>query len=280
MGRTRWLHWLLRWLSRRKRKPGNAASEAIEIEPNTGGERPAEAIRQAPAVDDSMPTPTQQPMLVSPVASGGGNGDVPSDALGDAPDADNPAVYGCKVCNHPDVEVIDTKQDKGQTGRSIAREYKLSEASVRRHKRHRHLRKTMSEIWRRADAEAPPEGTDPLLWELGQLRKVAQDALAHAAKTRNLMATASLLRAANGLLELVAKGEKTKAEELKAQQATATLQDEQAVREEFDRWLDALRERMLAAQAAAPKCPRCGQALPYGVHVEEEEPKPAGPGVH
>ncbi len=280
MGRTRWLHWLLRWLAWRKREPGNAVSEAIETEPNTGGERPVEAIRQAPAVDDPMPPPAQQPMLVSPVASGGGNGDVPSDALGDAPDADTPAVHGCNVCNHPDVDVIEAKQDRGQSGRSIAREYKLSEASVRRHRRHRHLRKAMSEIWRRADAETPPEGPDLLLWELGQLRKVAQGALAHAARTRNLVATASLLRAANGLLEPLSKIEKAKAEEIKAQQATAALQDEQALEAEFNQHLDRLAERLRQAQAAAPKCPRCGQALPHGVQVEEEEPKLDGPGVH
>ena len=67
------------------------------------------------------------------------------------------------------------------------------------------MRKSLSETWRRVDAETQPEGTDPLLWEIGQLRKVAQDALAHAARTRNLSATASLLRAANGLLDLLAR---------------------------------------------------------------------------
>jgi hypothetical protein len=156
------------------------------------------------------------------------------------------------VCNHPDVEVIDTKQDKGQSGRSIAREYKLSEASVRRHKRHRHLRTAVSEIWRRADAETPPEGADPVLWELGQLRKVAQDALAHAARTRNLGATASLLRAANGLLDLLARIEKAKEEEIKAQPAMAALQDEWALEDEFNRKLDDLRENMQRAQPDAP----------------------------
>jgi hypothetical protein len=70
------------------------------------------------------------------------------------------------------------------------------------------MKKAVSEIWRRADAEMPPEGADPLLWELGQLRKVAQDALAQAARTHNLSATASLLRAANGLLDLLARIEK------------------------------------------------------------------------
>ncbi len=124
----------------------------------------------------------------------------------------------------------------------------------------------------------PPEGTDPLLWELGQLRKVAQGALARAARTHNLSATASLLRAANGLLDLLARIEKAKAEELKAQQAVAALPSAQ-VREEIHRELNALRDRINAAEAMAPKCPRCGQALPHGVQVEEE-PKPAGPGVH
>jgi hypothetical protein len=56
----------------------------------------------------------------------------------------------------------------------------------------------------------PPENADPLLRELGQLRKIAQAALAHAARTRNPLATASLLRAANGLLDLLARIEKAK----------------------------------------------------------------------
>jgi DNA repair exonuclease SbcCD ATPase subunit len=142
------------------------------------------------------------------------------------------------------------------------------------------MKKEVSEIWRRADAEMPPEGADPLLWELGQLRKVAQDALAHAARRRNLSATVSLLRPANGLLDLLSKIEESKTEELKAQQATEALQDERAMEDEFNRKLDELAERMRQAEAAAPKCPRCGQALPHGVQVEEEEPKPAGPGVH
>jgi len=43
-----------------------------------------------------------------------------------------------------------------------------------------------------------PPGTDPLISELLQLRKRAQGALAYAAKTRNLVATASLLRSATG----------------------------------------------------------------------------------
>jgi hypothetical protein len=125
-----------------------------------------------------------------------------------------------------------------------------------------------------------PDGADPLLWELSLLRKVAQGALAYAAKTRNLVATASLPRSANGLLETVAKIEKAKGEELKAQQATANALPPAAVQEELDRWLDNLAERMRQAEAAAPKCPRCGQALPHGVQVEEEDPKPNGPGVH
>ena len=124
-----------------------------------------------------------------------------------------------------------------------------------------------------------PEAADPLLWELSQLRKTAQWALAHAAKTHNLSATASLLRAANGLLKLLARIEKAKGEELKAQQATEALPSAQ-VREELERKLDELAERIRQAEAAAPKCPRCGQAIQHGVQVEQEEPKSAGPGVH
>ena len=106
------------------------------------------------------------------------------------------------------------------------------------------MRMALSESWRRADAETPPEGTDPLFWELGQLRKVAQDALAHAAKTHNLSNTASLLRVANGLLDMLARIEKAKAEELKVQQATAALQDERALEDEFNQHLDRLARAM------------------------------------
>jgi hypothetical protein len=148
---------------------------------------------------------------------------------------------------------------------------------VRRHDRHRHAKKALSESWRRSDAETPPEGTDPLLWELGQLRKTAQGALAYSTQTRNLVATASLLRSANGLLETVAKIEKAKAEEQKAAQATASLQDEQALEAEFNQHLDRLAERMRQSEAAAPRCPQCGRAAETPVR---EEPKPVGPGVH
>ena len=68
-------------------------------------------------------------------------------------------------------------------------------------------------------------------------------ALVTAQRTRNLVATASLLRSANGLLETVAKIEKTKAEELKAQQATDALSPA-AVRESLDRKLVAHAERL------------------------------------
>ena len=51
------------------------------------------------------------------------------------------------------------------------------------------MRRALSESWRRVDAETQPEGVDQLLWELGQPRKVAQDALARAARTHNLSAT-------------------------------------------------------------------------------------------
>jgi phage FluMu protein Com len=105
----------------------------------------------------------------------------------------------------------------------------------------------ISENGRSTGTDAPPEGTDPLLWELGQLRKVAQGALATAASTRNLSATEALPSA--------------------------------QVREELERKLNELAERIRQAEAAAPKCPRCGQALPHGMQVEEEEPKPDGPGV-
>src|SRR5262249_60213172 len=71
----------------------------------------------------------------------------------------------------------------------------------------------LADAWRISNAKPAPEGTDPLLWELGQLRKVAQGSLSYAVKTRNLPATASLLRAANGLLDLLARIEKAKAEE-------------------------------------------------------------------
>ena len=122
----------------------------------------------------------------------------------------------------------------------------------------------ISENGRNTGTDASPEGADPLLWELAQLRKVAQGALATAARTQNLPATASLLRAANGLLDLLARIEKAKAEELKAQQATAALQDERLLEDEFNQHLDRLAERLRESQA-----------------MQQPQPdKPAGPGVH
>ncbi len=74
-------------------------------------------------------------------------------------------------------------------------------------------------------------------------------ASSHAAKTRNLVATASLLRSANGLLETVSKIEDKRAESLKAQQATTMLQDERALEAEFNQHLDRLAERLRESQA-------------------------------
>ncbi len=189
----------------------------------------------------------------------------------------------CTTCLRADVEIIHAKRRKGQTLRAISFEHGVPMTSLVRHFRHSGIvsnsdnnteEAPIPENWRCPAADAPPEGADPLLWELGQLRKTAQGALAYAARTRNLQATASLLRSANGLLDLLARIEKAKAEEIKAQQATSALQDERALEAEFNQHLDRLAERLRQAQAAAPKCPRCGQALPYGVQVEEEEPKP------
>ncbi len=197
----------------------------------------------------------------------------------------------CLTCPRPDVEIIHAKRRKGQTLRSISSEHGIPLSSLFRHFKHigssddddsNTEQVPISENWRNGGTggtDGPPEGADALLWELGQLRKVAQRTLARAEKTRNLRATASLLRAANGLLGLFARIEKAKAEGLKTQQAVAALPP-QAVREELNRKLDALAERLRQAQAAAPKCLRCGQALSHGVQVEGEEPKPAGPGGH
>ena len=78
------------------------------------------------------------------------------------------------------------------------------------------------------------------------------------------MATASLLRSANGLLETVSKIEKDKAEEQRTAQATASLQDEKAIEAEFNQHLDRLAERMRQSQA-----------------MQQPQPdKPTGPGVH
>ena len=154
------------------------------------------------------------------------------------------------------------------------------------------MRRALVESWRVSEAEPAPEGVDPLLWELGQLRRVAQGAPSHAAKTRNLPGKASLLRAANGLLDLLARIEKAKAEEIKARKATETLEDRQVIEDELNLKLDQLAERMRQAEAVERereqkmgKCLRCGQALPSRGRVDgetpvREEPKPPEPGVH
>ena len=64
------------------------------------------------------------------------------------------------------------------------------------------------------------------------MRKIAQRTLARAERTRNLPAAASLIRASNGLLDLLARIEQKKAEELKAERAAAL--PPQAVREELN----------------------------------------------
>lgn len=43
---------------------------------------------------------------------------------------------GCRTCAHPRADAIDSKLRGGQSGRSVAREFGLTEASVRRHKGH------------------------------------------------------------------------------------------------------------------------------------------------
>ena len=99
----------------------------------------------------------------------------------------------------------------------------------------------------------------------GRPRKVV---LAHTARTRNLTPQRRFLRSANGLLDLLSRIEKARAEELKALQATAALQDERALEEEFNQHLDRLEEHMKQAQAV------------HGAQIGEEEPKLAGPGIH
>jgi hypothetical protein len=138
----------------------------------------------------------------------------------------------------------------------------------------------------------PPEGADPLLWELGQLRRVVQGAVVQSAKSRNHVATASLVRAGNGLLDLLAKIEKTRAEEEARKAAAAFTEDRQAIEDRLNLKLDQLAERMRQAEAMERvreqkmgKCLRCGQALPARGRVEgetpiREEPKPPGPEVH
>jgi hypothetical protein len=137
-----------------------------------------------------------------------------------------------------------------------------------------------------------PEDEDPLLWELGQFRRVVQSAVVQSAKSRNHVATASLVRAGNGLLDLLAKIEKAKAEEAARRAATAFTEDRQAIEAHLHQKLDQLAERMQQAEAMERgreqkmgKCLRCGQSLPSHGRVEGEtpvraEPKPPGPGVH
>jgi hypothetical protein len=93
-------------------------------------------------------------------------------------------------------------------------------------------------------------------------------------------------------LDLLARIEKAKAEEIKARKATETLEDRQVIEDRLHLKLDQLAERMRQAEAMERereqkmgKCLRCGQALPSRGRVEGEtpvgeEPKPPGPGVH
>jgi hypothetical protein len=159
-GRPRWLQWLLRWLGWRKREPGNAASEAIETEPNTGGERPVEAICQAPAADDPMPPPTSEEPGGSQggggedrrpskppknrrergrnARSGGDSGGGEAVAVGGTSQPEErlqvsesrrnvPKSHQCKTCLRPDVEIINAKRRKGQTLRLISFEHGIDD---------------------------------------------------------------------------------------------------------------------------------------------------------
>lgn len=91
-------------------------------------------------------------------------GDVLDDTHDDAPSVDDQVVHGCKVCNHPELQVIDAKEDKGQSARSVAKEHKLSEASVRRHRRHRPAtgRRRPASVGTRSTPEGRPGRTGAL----------------------------------------------------------------------------------------------------------------------
>jgi hypothetical protein len=99
----------------------------------------------------------------------------------------------CKTCLRADLEIIHAKRRKGQTFRSISFEHGIPMTSLIRHFRHSGIGRSsvsneahapISENGRRTGPEEPPEGADPLLWELGHLRKVAQRTLARAVRTK------------------------------------------------------------------------------------------------
>src|SRR5262249_10555185 len=154
----------------------------------------------------------------------------------------------------PDLATVERLHDEGQSNLAISRITGLSENSLRRHWRHRRRQQRMKRAilaGQRRSAEEqpkPPEGTDPLLWELGQLREPVQRSVAYAESAGDLRATASLVRAGNGLLDLLARIEKAKAEEAARKAATASLEDRQAIKASLHEKLDLLAGRMRQAE--------------------------------
>jgi hypothetical protein len=273
------LRWLFRW---REREPGNAAPEAIDPKPTTGCEGPAEAIPQVPrgtgAVSEKRDEVTGQELGTEErtrVPMGRQEPDVSDRPVAIDPNLTRtlpkrtgpkgrlidprtlpfyPLVSNCGICHRPERDILDAAEDSGQSLSSCAKTFRIAYSSLKRHRTHR--AKASGRVKSDSDAAQPPsagdgglagqcpEGEDPLLWELGQFRRIVQGAVAQSAKSRNHVATASLVRAGNGLLDLLSKIEKAKAEEAARKAAMAFTEDRQAIKARLHQKLDLLAARM------------------------------------
>ena len=102
----------------------------------------------------------------------------------------------CKVCTHPDRDKIDKLLINGHALRKIADQFKLSYASVRRHK----MTHIPAKLSKSHDAETATKA-DALLADLLDLRRRALAALDQAESMIDLRATAPLLGQARQVME-------------------------------------------------------------------------------
>jgi hypothetical protein len=108
----------------------------------------------------------------------------------------------CKVCEHAQLQKIDKLLLGGDTFRSVARAFGLSEPSVGRHY-HRHLGQTVIESNKRND----PKRGDKLLDQIKSIIDRAMDLLERADNKSDFASCAKLMREARESIRLLAVSE-------------------------------------------------------------------------
>jgi len=105
----------------------------------------------------------------------------------------------CSICCHPDRDSIDKAIIAGQSNRSVAKQYNVSDAAVQRHKAH-----IPSHLAKAKEAEIVTQADD-LLQDLQYLKSKAISLLERAEKESNLSAAASLIGQARQTVETLAE---------------------------------------------------------------------------